>query len=173
MRAACGVGVSDRGEYQGSGVGLVDDKGRVAIPSSLRSTLAGNAPRADGKDGGTVIIGPHQKQRCLIAYDAGYLAKLKAQLDTREERYTGEDGEFDYNIKRRAASGEAVPFDGSGRLIMPGFPRAYAGITQHAFFFGVFDYFEIWDPSVLFESDGPENMKFEARWHLEQKGVTQ
>ena len=54
---ACGEdGVAERGDYQGSGLALVDDKGRVAIPNALRSTLAANSPRADGKDGGTVII---------------------------------------------------------------------------------------------------------------------
>ncbi len=162
----------DRGEYQGSGLGPVDDKGRVAIPSSLRNTLAGNAPKANGKDGGTVIIGAHQKHRCLVAYDAGYLAKLKAQLDAREERYTADDGEYDYNIKRRASSGEAVPFDGSGRFIMPGFPRHYAGIGAHAFFYGVFDYIEIWDPATLMATEGlPPIMRAEAEWHMAQKGL--
>ena len=41
--------MADRGVYQGCGLGVVDDKGRVAIPAALRATLAGNAPNADGK----------------------------------------------------------------------------------------------------------------------------
>ena len=43
--------MASRGRYQGHGIGLVDDKGRVAIPNALRATLQANAPRADGKDG--------------------------------------------------------------------------------------------------------------------------
>lgn len=169
----CEVGVSGRGRYQGDGIGLVDDKGRVAIPSALRATLAANAPKANGKDGGTIIIGAHQKNPCLVAYDPGYVDILAAQLDAREAAHTSADGEFDYNIKRRAASGEAVPFDGSGRFIMPAFPRFHAGIGEHAFFYGVLDYIEIWDPKTLIETaDVPDILKSMARFHMMQKGVS-
>ena len=164
--------MTERVDYQGDGLGLVDDKGRVAIPASLRAALATNSPRADGKDGGTVIVGVHQKNKCLVAYDPGFVAILRARLDQREAANTLEGGEFDYNIKRRGASGEPTPFDGSGRFIMPGFPRFHAGITDHAFFWGVFDYIEIWDPRTLIESDGPpEIMKSAARYHCAQKGI--
>jgi MraZ protein len=162
----------DRGRYQGDGIGLVDDKGRVAIPSALRATLAANAPKADGKSGGTIVIGAHQKNPCLIAYDPGYLDVLAAQLDKREAEHTAPDGEFDYNIKRAGASGEAVPFDGSGRFIMPAFPRFYAGIGEHAFFYGVLDYIEIWDPRTLIELDDmPRVVKAMAKFHMAQKGI--
>ena len=165
--------MSDRGRYQGDGIGLVDDKGRVAIPSALRTILSANAPKANGKDGGTIIIGAHQKNRCLVAYDPGYVALLAEKLDRREAENTREDGEYDYNIKRRAASGEAVPFDGSGRFIMPAFPRFYAGIGEHAFFFGVFDYIEIWDPKTLVETESmAANVKAACRFYMMQKGVT-
>ncbi|MDP1025622.1 division/cell wall cluster transcriptional repressor MraZ [Sphingomonas sp. KR1UV-12] len=162
----------DRGRYQGDGIGLVDDKGRVAIPAALRATLAANAPKADGKTGGTIVIGAHQKNPCLVAYDPLYLDILAAQLDKREAEHVGPDGEFDYNIKRAAASGEAVPFDGSGRFIMPAFPRFYAGIGEHAFFYGVLDYIEIWDPKTLIETDGiPRVVKAMAAFHMQQKGI--
>ena len=116
-----------KGFVSGSGIGLVDDKGRVAIPNALRSTLAQNAPRPDGKDGGTIIIAVHETERCLIAYDPGYVAVLKKELDARTEMSRGPDGRIDYNIKRDLANGEAVPFDGSGRFIMPGFPVSMPG----------------------------------------------
>ncbi|WP_156460610.1 division/cell wall cluster transcriptional repressor MraZ [Sphingomonas sp. Leaf339] len=161
-----------RGRYQGDGIGLVDDKGRVAIPSALRTTLAANAPKADGKTGGTIIIGAHQKNRCLVAYDSGYLDILAERLDRREAENTSADGEYDYNIKRRAAVGEAVPFDGSGRFIMPAFPRFYAGIGEHAFFYGVLDYIEIWDPTTLIATeDMPVVVKEMARFYMQSKGI--
>ena len=167
-----GFGVSVRGRYQGDGIGLVDDKGRVAIPSALRTTLSANAPKANGKDGGTIIIGAHQKNRCLVAYDPGYVDILAERLDRRDSENTSENGEYDYNIKRAAASGEAVPFDGSGRFIMPAFPRFYAGIKGHAFFYGVLDYIEIWDPATLIATDGmPPVVKEMARFYMAEKGV--
>ncbi|MEO6216958.1 MAG: MraZ N-terminal domain-containing protein, partial [Sphingomonas sp.] len=36
--------MTQRVDYQGDGLGLVDDKGRVAIPASLRAILAANSP---------------------------------------------------------------------------------------------------------------------------------
>lgn len=166
------VGVASRSWYQGDGIGLVDDKGRVAIPAALRQTLTANSPKADGKTGGTVVIGIHQKNRCLVAYDPGYLDVLTAKLEKRESENTAADGELDYNIKRSAASGEAVPFDGSGRFIMPSFARFYARIHAHAFFYGVLDYIEIWDPRTLIEtSDYPEVAKEMARFYMADRGV--
>ena len=164
--------MSNRGWYQGDGIGLVDDKGRVSIPAALRQTLSANYPKANGKDGGTVIVGAHQKHRCLVAYDPGYVDVLAAKLESREAAHTAEDGEADYNIKRRAAMGEAVPFDGSGRFIMPAFSRFHAGIRGHAFFYGVFDYIEIWDPQTLIETDGyPDVVKSMARFYMADRGV--
>ena len=172
MRIGVGNEVSARGRYQGDGIGLVDDKGRVAIPSGLRAMLSANSPKANGKDGGTVVIGAHQKSRCLVAYDPAFVDLLAEQLDRRELENPGAGGEYDYNIKRRAASGEPVPFDGSGRFIMPRFPRFYAGIGEHAFFYGVLDYIEIWDPKTLVETpDAPDIMKAMARYYMAEKGV--
>lgn len=165
--------MGDRGDYQGEGLGLVDDKGRVAIPNALRGTLAGNAPRADGKDGGQVIIGAHEKHRCLIAYDAGYLPILRARLEARERARESASGEVDYNVMRRGMAGEAVPFDGSGRFIMPGFPRHYARIKEHAFFWGQGNYIEIWNPRSLMEADGIDELVKEAcEYHCAARGVS-
>lgn len=164
--------MADRSWYQGDGLGLVDDKGRVTIPTALRQALTANAPKADGKTGGTVIIGAHQKSKCLIAYDAGYLDLRAAKLEKQEAEHTAADGEVDYNIKRRGAPGEAVPFDGSGRFIMPSFARFYGGIRQHAFFYGVLDYFEIWDPKRLIEtSDYPDVVKQMAEFYMAERGL--
>ena len=164
--------MTQRVDYQGDGLGLVDDKGRVAIPASLRAILAQNSPRADGKDGGTVIIGVHESSKCLIAYDPGFLPILKAQLDEREANFRLEEGARNPSFKRQAAQGEAVPFDGSGRFIMPGFPRFHANIGTNAFFYGTFDYIEIWDPATLLQDDRiPDVQKSCARYHCAQKGI--
>ena len=97
---------------------------------------------------------------------------MAARLDAREAAHLGEKGEADYNIKRNAAMGEPVPFDGSGRFIMPAWPRELAGIGQYALFYGVLDYIEIWDPKTLIEtSDYPDKVKRMVRFHMKQKGV--
>lgn len=164
--------MSSRGWYQGDGIGLVDDKGRVSIPPALRQTLSANYPKANGKDGGTVVIGMHQESDCLVAYDPAYLDILAAGLQARESTHLRDNGAADYNIKREGAQGEPVPFDGSGRFILPAWPREFAGIGDHAFFYGVFDYIEIWDPRMLVEtSNYSDKIKRMVRFYMKQKGV--
>jgi MraZ protein len=172
LRASGEAGVAIRGRYQGHGIGLVDDKGRVAIPAALRATLAANAPRADGKDGGTIIVGAHEQSPCLVAYDPAYIEVKAAQLDLHEAQHTAPDGSYDWNIQRRAASGEPVPFDGSGRFIMPAFPRFHAGITAHAFFYGALNRIEIWDPQTLIDDATVDPLlKKMVRFYMAEKGV--
>lgn len=169
----CGGGrLRERGDYQGDGLGLVDDKGRVAIPVSLRATLAANAPRADGKDGGTVIIGVHEDSPCLVAYDPGFLPVLRDRLNRQEAENPLPGGARNHAFKRQAAQGEATPFDGSGRFIMPAFPRFEANIGTNAFFYGTLDLIEIWDPATLLATEGvPRVMQNCCRFHCRQKGI--
>ncbi len=165
------MSVTERVDYQGDGIGLVDDKGRCAIPVSLRAALAANSPRADGKEGGSVIIGVHESSPCLIGYDEGYRAVLKDRATAREAAYMAANGKHNPNFRREASQGEQVPFDGSGRFIMPAFPRFQAHIGANAFFFGTFDCFEIWDPRTLIEADVADVVKACARFHCQQKGI--
>ena len=163
--------MAERVDYQGEGIGLVDDKGRCAIPASLRAALAANAPRPDGKDGGTVIIGAHQSSPCLIGYDEGFRAILKERGRAMETAHLARHGTHDPNIMRSLVQGEPVPFDGSGRFIMPAIARLRAKIGANAFFYGTFECFEIWDPKTLLASDMIEMVKENVRIHCQQKGI--
>ena len=164
--------MAQRGRYQGHGIGLVDDKGRVAIPSALRATLQANAPRADGKDGGTIVIGPHEANDSLVAYDPAFVEILASRLDAHEAQHTGADGSYDYNYPRRVMAGEAVPFDGSGRFIMPGFPRFHANIGTYAFFYGNNNLIEIWDPATaLADPTLDRTVKKMIGFDLSEKGI--
>ena len=164
--------MSERGDYQGKGIGLVDDKGRVAIPNTLRAMLAKNSPREDGKDGGTVLIAPHPEHRCLIAYDPGFVSVMKGQLERRQAADFERTNQFDYNILDRAGGAEPLPFDGSGRFIMPAFERRYARIDKTAFFHGSFDWITIWSPKLLLETPGVDSYLKEAcEFACDEKGV--
>jgi MraZ protein len=174
LRALCEVGVSERVDYLGKGVGLVDDKGRVAIPSTLRAALAQNAPRPDGKEGGTVLVGVHPDFPCLIAHDRGYVDFAKTQLIQRQSEAGAHTGSAAYYAPRmRGASVEPVPFDGSGRFILPAAERELADISDIAFFLGDYESFMIWDPRALVAHDGVDEMvKRHARIMCRDKGIT-
>lgn len=166
--------MSERVDYLGKGVGLVDDKGRVAIPATLRNALAQNAPRPDGKDGGTVLVGVHPDFPCLIAHDRGYLEFAKAQLAQRQSESGARTGSAAYYAPRmRSASVEPVPFDGSGRFILPAAERELAGIGEIAFFLGDYESFMIWDPRALIAHPDVDDMvKRHATIMCRDKGIT-
>lgn len=134
--------------------------------------LADNSPREDGKEGGTVIIAPHPKHRCLIAYDPGFVTLLKAECETRDAAHIAANGESDYNIMSRAGSSEWLPFDGSGRFILPPFERKYARIDEVAFFHGAFKWITIWSPRIMLETEGLDPYLKEAvEFQCAEKGI--
>lgn len=162
--------MADRELYRGYALQAVDDKGRVAVPASLRQTIERNTPAGDGR---SLTLSTHDVNLCLVGYDDPYSRILYAELKERERSFRGANGEVNYNIARSGfGAGEAVPFDSSGRFIMPPFPRAHAAIKKFAFFYGVGDYFEVWDPATLVATEGvPEVMKSAARFYMAERGA--
>ncbi|MBX9795271.1 MAG: division/cell wall cluster transcriptional repressor MraZ [Sphingomonas sp.] len=161
-----------KGIYQGYALQLVDDKGRVAIPSSLRATLVARNPAGiDPKDASTVVIGMHESDPCLIGYDAGFAERLHTDLAERARAHAGADGAPRAQILRSGMAAEALAFDASGRFIMPGFPRKRVKIGKYAFFYGMGDHFEIWDPATLVACDTAAGvMKDAVRYFMEERG---
>lgn len=164
--------MSDRGIYQGYALQLVDDKGRVAIPASLRATLiASNPPGLDPRDAANVVIGFHESDRCLVGYDLGYGKRLHERLEQRAIDNAGQEGAPNDKIVRAGIGGETVPFDASGRFILSGFARSRCNIGKYAFFYGVGDKFEIWDPAAVIASETTsELMKDAVRYFLAERG---
>lgn len=166
--------MSERENYQGYGLQAVDEKGRVAIPASLRGSVEANNPDdGEGKSIRKLILSTHPRENCLIGYDLRYTTHLAERLTERERNQPAADGDIDYNIKRKGGgAAESLPFDASGRFILPAFPRFQAKIGAYALFWGVLDFFEIWDPQTLIECDGAtEVQKDAARYFMREKGV--
>lgn len=167
--------MGDRVHYQGKGLALVDPgKGRVAIPNSLRAALAANAPREDGKDGGTVVVAVHPKYECLIAYDPAFVPVLKTRLDGMNEQQIERGGVYDYNFLDRAGAAEPLPFDGSGRFILPPWEFEEFGIkaSGSAAFVGSFDWITIWDPKTLIaQAEVDSVLKRWVAYECKSKGI--
>ena len=160
--------------------GVIRDTGsawsttRAVSPSpthcARRSSTTLRVP--DGKDGGTIIVGPHEFHDCLVAYDPAYVEVRAQELDAHQREHTAADGAYDYNFQRKTMAGEAVPFDGSGRFIMPAFPRFHANIDAHAFFLGINNRIEIWDPATaLADASLDATVKKMIRFYMAEKGV--
>lgn len=140
--------MKNRDSFKGHALNAIDGKGRVAIPSGMRATIEANSG-----DARLLVISKHTKDPCLVGHDREWLALNHARLQRQEEARIDAGGEIDFNIKRRAFGlAEELPFDASGRFILPPFLRQKARLDDLAFFFGWADYFEIWNPRVLLET---------------------
>ena len=155
--------------FQGSALNAVDAKGRVSVPAFLRSVIE---RRGDSR---TLVLAKHDAFTCLSAYDPGYAALKHAKIERQFEKdELNPDAELAYQARTLMAFGatEEVPYDTSGRIVLPPMMRRKGGIDDLALFLGAGETFQIWNPkSFLADKRVPEDLKDIARFRLEERGV--
>jgi MraZ protein len=149
----------------------VDAKGRVSVPAFLRSVIE---RRGDAR---TIVLAKHEAFPCLSAYDPAYAALKHSKLERLFEKQEGDpDAALDYqqrNLMAFAAT-EEVPYDSSGRIVLPPMMRRKGGIDDLALFLGAGETFQVWNPSLfLGEPTVPDDLKDIARFRLEERGIGQ
>jgi MraZ protein len=153
--------------FNGSALNAVDAKGRLSVPAFIRGVVE---RRSDAK---AVVIGAHEVDPCLTAYDRGYARILHAENERRrllEESRGGEAADHFARARRTFGITEDVPYDTSGRIILPPMMRRKGRIEDLALFVGTGGTFEIWNPYVALES-GDEGLRELAAYRLEEKGL--
>ncbi len=169
-RCERGVVVALEHLFQGSALNAVDAKGRVSIPAFLRSVIE---RRGDAR---TVVLAKHESFPCLGAYDPAYAAIKHAKIERLlEKEETNPDSELEYqqrNLMAFAAS-EEVPYDSSGRILMPPMMRMKGKIADLALFLGTGETFQIWNPQALLDDKRiPDDLKDIARFRLNERGAS-
>ncbi len=160
--------MSERGLFRGHALQAIDGKGRVAIPAPLRAVIERNSGDR------ILLISKHDSDPCLIGYDRTWSELLHARLERDEARALDKGQSVDrHNIARRAFGlVEEVPFDASGRFILPPFFRSKGQLGDLAFFYATGDTFEIWNPKVLIATPGiDEETKEIVAFHLDARGA--
>ena len=155
--------------FQGSALNGVDAKGRVSVPAFLRTVIE---RRGDAR---TIVLAKHEQFPALAAYDPAYAAQKHLKLERLlEKEETSPDAEMAYQRRTLMAFGasEEVPYDSSGRVIMPPMMRRKGQLEELALFIGVGETFQIWNPKLfLADKNIPEDMKYIARFRLEERGL--
>jgi len=155
--------------FQGSALNGVDAKGRVSVPAFLRQVIE---RRGDAR---TIVLAKHDAFPALSAYDPAYAALKHAKLERlAEKQETDPAAELDYARRTMMAFGatEEVPYDSSGRVVLPPMMRRKGQIEELALFIGVGETFQIWNPRLfLADRNIPEDMKDVARFRLEERGL--
>jgi MraZ protein len=131
--------------FNGQGFSLLGEKGRFVLPPDFRKSV-----RDSGLGERVLCLAKHPRWKCLIAFGLGRVSEFEAELD-REERIALDRGhDFDRDLRSAQLYGFArVPFDDSGRFVLPDRFFKLGGLADAAFFQGGGKQFTIWNPAEL------------------------
>jgi len=113
------------GEFQH----IIDQKGRVAIPSKMRRDLGSGAVVTRGID------------RCLWVFPKKEWQALAEKLS----KLPLSDANSRAFSRLMLAGAMEVEFDSQGRALLPGYLREYAGLKKEATIAGLYNRLEVWD----------------------------
>ena len=132
--------------FSGQAFSPAGDKGRFVLPPLFR-----NAVKASS-EGKVLCLDKHAKFPCLVGFGLSRMSELELQLDREEDRA---GAEFDRDTRAQQLFGFAqVPFDDSGRFVLPDHLRILGNIEGAMFFQGGGRNFTIWNPAELMKMDG-------------------
>ena len=114
----------------------IDEKRRVQIPAKWR-------PSEEGMELTMVVWPKHQAGTCLRVLPPDKLDKLVAEI----EAVPNNDPRKDVLRRVLGSNSEQVTLDKAGRICLPEAMAAAAGIKNEALLVGLFERFEIWDPT--------------------------
>ncbi len=153
--------------FQGSALNAVDAKGRLSVPAFVRNVIERSS------EARAIVIGAHEVSPCLTAYGRSYARNLYKEMERRRLAEEDRGGTLqDHYARARRAFGmtEDVPYDTSGRIVLPPMMRRKGKIEDLALFVGVGGIVEIWNPRVAL-AEGDRDLKEIAAWRLEEKGI--
>ena len=151
------------GIYSGPALSAIDDKGRLAVPATLRNSI----PKSDGN---ILCVTKHEKSDCLIAFGPERLQRMLADIEREEQNAITRGIEYDRDAANRRKFGltEQVSLDGSGRFILPPVLKMLGRLDKAVFLHGAGEYFEIWNPETLMAADDSyAPLKVAAQYLLE------
>ena len=140
------------GEYSHS----IDPKKRLAVPSKFRAELKNKVVVTRGLD------------KCLFIYPMKVWEKLAGKLGTMP---VGESGTRSF-IRIMLAGATDVEVDKQGRILIPDYLKAYAGLNKNVVIAGLYNRLEIWDEKKWKEyKKGAEKNTDEIAEQLGKLGV--
>ena len=132
--------------FSGQAYALGGDKGRYVLPPLFRKAVK------DSSDGRVLCLAKHDRWRCLVGFGLSRKAELEAQLDREEETAIRMGREFDRETRSSQLNGFVeLPFDDSGRFVMPEYLRTLANVDEGLFVQGGGRFFTLWNPRELME----------------------
>ena len=131
--------------FSGSGVCVVDGAGGLLLPAFVRETISRRSAAQ------RLFIGSHETDPCLVAYDAGFVSSIHADVERRRIAELATSPQLHF-VRARRAFGfvESADVD-AGRIVLPGLMRRRAHVAQLALLVGTGGAFEIWDARIALD----------------------
>ncbi len=134
------------GGYNGQAYSPAGEKGRFVLPPAFRKAV-----KESSGGNRTLCLAAHDRFDCLIGFGLSRTEKLDVQLDREEERAI-RLGLHDFDREVRAAQlfgFEQLPFDDSGRFVMPEHLRDLGKVGDGLYFQAAGEFFFVWSPEEL------------------------
>lgn len=147
--------------FSGSALCAVDAGGNILLPRFVRETIA---RRSDAR---AMLVGAHECDPCLTAYDRAYARILHADSERRRiAEETAAPAASHSRLRRIFGFAEEIGFGESGAIVLPPMMRRRAGIGAQALIVGAGGTFEIWNPQTALAHHDPEIREL-AAFHLD------
>ncbi len=128
--------------YSGMDFSLRGEKNRFVLPPQFRKIV-----KQSSGDSRILCLDKHERWNCLTGFGLSRQNEFAAQLD-REEALYGR--EFDRDLRATQLYGFAqVPFDDSGRFIMPDHLIDLGKVGDGLFFSATGTFFTLWNKAEL------------------------
>ncbi|GMM93272.1 division/cell wall cluster transcriptional repressor MraZ [Qipengyuania sp. MTN3-11] len=132
------------GGYSGQAWSPAGDKGRYVLPPLFRKAVR------ESSDGRVLCLAKHDRWNCLTGFGLSRKSELEAQLDREEDRALARGLDFDREVRSSQLNGFVeLPFDDSGRFVMPEYLRDLGQIEDGLYFQGGGRFFTLWNPAEL------------------------
>ncbi len=133
----------------------VDRKGRVSVPAQFRQALAGQSFQG-------IVAFRSYRVAAIEACGIDFMERLNDSISAMD-LFSDVHEDLAATI---FADSQQLPFDGDGRVMLPGRLAEHAGISERAAFVGKGQLFQIWEPASL------ERHMAEARNRARSQGLT-
>jgi MraZ protein len=131
--------------YSGQGFSPKGEKGRFVLPPQFRKSV-----RQSSGDRNLLFLSKHERWDCLIGFGDSRRFEMLADLDVQQQIARDRGDDFDYDTKASLIFGcLEVPYDDSGRFVVPAGLIVPGGVGDAMFFQGGGKFFSLWNPAHL------------------------
>ena len=146
--------------FSGNALRAVNAGGTLILPAFIRLTLVRRTER------GSFLLGSHERDPCLVAYDRDYARILHQDSERRRIAEEREEPEASARRLRRIFGFvEDIGFGDDGAVTLPPMMRRRARIAAQALVIGVGGHLRIWNAQAALDQGDPDLREI-AAFHL-------